>query len=219
MTTTLGQQAVYRLDSSRYMQAIVTNIISGDTVELVAFQDGTAWGDGDGTNVASKLYNSVDKGTGVGEWQPATVVSDAVAAGVATCEGYTDTAISGLPAPDISGACAVPGAGSAVGSPTLNSPRRPSATRPTQITVYGSVAMTSTILGPQSATVVLKADTSATPTTAVGSLPFALSGVGATATMPFTMTYDVPANHYYQVTATTSANATVTLSHINEQMQ
>ena len=213
MTTSAGQPAVYRLGSSRYVQAVVTKVVSGDTVELVAFSDGSAWGDGDPASLGAKVYDSIALGTGVGEWQPGTLVDAAIAAATTNLAtySYVDSGVAGR--------CAVPGAGSAVGSPAFATPRRPSTTRPTRVTVYGSFAMASTLLGPQSGTATLLADSSATPSTQVGVAPAALSGVAANATVPWTMTYDVPANHWYQVTVSVSANTTANLLHINEQVQ
>lgn len=194
--TTVGQQAVYRLASSRYMQALVTKIVSGNTIELVAYSDGSAWGDGDPASLGAKLYESVALGTGVGEWQPGTLVGDAVTAGVSglataasvtaaigTCEGYCDTAIAplatsssvtsaiaaaiaGIPADDDSALCAVPGASSTV-SLAASTPRRPSTTRPVMVMLTGSWSWNLTALGTQTGSLSLQSDSISTPSAVI----------------------------------------------------
>ncbi len=118
---------------------------------------------------------------------------------------------------DDSDLCVVPAAGSPV-TLALSTPRRPSTARPTRVTVYGQISLTSTLLGPQTATATLKSDSSATPSTAVGVATAALSGVVATSAPPYTLTYDVPTGHYYQVVASGGGSAGVSISHINEQV-
>jgi hypothetical protein len=208
---TPGQQAVYRLASSRYMQAVVTKIVSGSTVELVVLGDGVAWGDGDPASLGAKVYTSIPQGSDVGEWLPGTIVDDTVTAAVAGLASgtYVDA--------EVAGACAVPGAGAPI-SLALSTPRQPSATRPTQLTVYGTMELASTVLTPQSATVELQSSASSTPTAVVGGpLTASLSGVLATQMSPWTVTYIVPPAHYYQVVKTAGAG-TVSITHINEQV-
>ncbi len=195
---------------------------------------------------AGTLRN-VTKGTSVGQWKEVDVtdpVTTAIADAIDGISGFTTTAevndaieaaqagyatevyvdagilaaISGIPEDDDSGLCSVPGPGGAVSSPALSTPRRPSTNRPTRITAYLTVAMTSTLLGAQSATVELHADSGATPTTVAGGpLVAALSGVAASSTIPMTLTYDLPAGHYYQIVKTANTGTpTVTITHINE---
>lgn len=226
MTAKLGQPVKVQITSGRYSIGAVSKIISGDTVNIVAFTDGVdPWPTADIPNglVAGSL-TSVTKGTGVGQWQEVDVpdtVAAAIAAAVSSITGfateaYVDSAIAAIPPDDYSGLCAAPGAGSSIGSPALATPRRPSTTRPTRVTVYANAALTSTLLTPQSATVELRADSSATPTTPVGGvLTASLGGIAASATIPMTLTYDLPANHYYSVVQTAGAG-TVTISRIEE---
>lgn len=209
--TAVGQQAVYRLGASRYMQAIVTKIVSGDTVELVAFQDGAAWGDGDGTNIAAKLYDSVALGTGVGEWQPGTLVSAAITAAT------TDLATYSYVDSETASLCEVPGAGSSQVSLGLNAARRPSTTRPVQVNATGQISLTSTLLGAKAAAVSLLSDASNPPTTSRGTQPFNLSGVVATVAPPWSLTYDVPPGHYYMLATSGTDAGGVSLSTITEQ--
>ena len=218
MATLLGQRVAYRTSSTRTVPALVTHVVSGDQVNLVGLVDiNSDWPTGEGVpGHPCNLFTSVNKGTGVGEWQECDVEPGTTS--------YVDSTVTELASTTYvdsgdAGRCAVPGAGSAVSSPALSTPRRPSTTRPTRVTVYGTIALTSTLLAPQSATVELQADSSSTPTTTVGGpLSASLSGVAASMTVPFTLTYDVPAGHYYQVVQTVAGGA-VTLTHINEQVQ
>lgn len=226
MSAKLGQPVTVQITSGRYSIGAICKIISGDTVNICAFTDGVnPWPTIDIPNglVAGSL-TSVTKGSGVGQWQEVDVpdtVAAAIAAAVAAVTGfateaYVDTAIAGLPADDYSGLCACPAAGSAVSSPALNTPRRPNTSRPTRVTVYATVALTSTLLTAQAATVELRADSSSTPTTVVGGpLTASLSGISAGATFPMTFTYDVPVGHYYSVVQTSGAGA-VTITRIEE---
>lgn len=215
-----------QITSGRYSIGAISKIISGDTVNIVAFTDGAnPWPTIDTFNglVAGSL-TSVTKGSGVGQWQEVDVpdtVAAAMAAAVASITGfatesYVDAAISGIPADDYTALCACPAAGSAVSSPALSTPRQPSTTRPTRVTVYAQVALTSTLLTPQSATVEMRADSGATPTAVVGGpLTVSLGGLAATTTAPMTFTYDVPVGHYYSVVQTAGAGA-VTITRIEE---
>ncbi len=152
----------------------------------------------------------------VGAAVASLATSASVTGAIVTAEAYTDAAISAIPADDDSGLCVVPGAGAGV-TLTLGTARRPSTTRPTLVTVCGTAAMTSTLLGAQSATVTLYADSSSTPTTVVGVCgPMTLSGVAATTTHAWTAVYAVPAGHYYLIAATGGAAGGVSIAHINE---
>jgi hypothetical protein len=209
---TLGQQAVYRLGSSRYVQAIVTKIVSGDTVQLVCFSDGSAWGDGDPASLGAKVYDSIALGSGVGEWQPGTLVGDAITAATTNLATYSYT--DGGDA----ARCALPGAGSGV-SLALATPRRPSTTRPTRVDVYGQFTLATALLAAQGATVVLQVDSSATPSTTVAGPLTVNNGIGTvgTAQIPWTMSYEVPTGHYYQVVqSATVGTGAASITHINE---
>lgn len=204
---TVGQQAVYRLESSRYVNAVVTKIVSGSTVELVCFSDGSAWGDGDPASLGAKVYDSVALGTSVGQWQPGTVVDDAVAAGVAglASEAYVDSA---------STAClAVPGASSTV-SLASGTPRQPSATRPVLVMVSGSWSWSLNAIGTVTGSLTLKADSSSTPTTVIRAPAWSRGitvgvVVGDTGTMPVEFDLVVPPGHYYSVTSAGGATFSI----------
>lgn len=210
-----------QITSGRYSLAAVVKIINAGTeeVNLVAFTDGVnPWPTVDVFNgIVDGSYANVAKGTNVCQWQELAVpqniqdaITDAVSGILASyaTESYVDAATAAC--------CAVPAAGSSVSSPALSSPRRPSTTRPTRVTVYADVALTSTLLAAQSATVELRADSSSTPTTAVGGPQTAsLGGIAASATIPMTLTYDLPVGHYYTVVQTAGAGA-VTITRIEE---
>lgn len=213
---------MFRLASSRYIQAIVTKVVSGDTVELVAYSDGSAWGDGDPASLGAKVYDSVAMGSGVGEWLPGTIVSAAVAAGTSglASTSYVDTATAGLATEAYvdsasSGYVVVP----AVGTTTtlaLGTARRPSTTRPTRVNAYGQIALSSTLLGAKSATVTLLSDSANPPTTSRGAQQFDLSGVVANVSPPWRLSYDVPTGHYYMLVASGPDAAGVSIQPVNE---
>lgn len=135
----------------------------------------------------------------------ACITSAVTAAGV---HGYTigggDTKrLIGGAADDETGRMAVPIAGAPV-TLAVNTPRRPSTTRPTTVTVSGGWSWTLSAIGTQAGALSLKTDTSATPTTVVITQPFSRGltvglSVGDTGTVPYSFTYDVPTGHYYTV--------------------
>lgn len=149
-------------------------------------------------------------------------------------ESYVDTAIAAIDYSDLAttaevataiaaisyaGFVVTPSAGSSV-SLALNTARRPSTTRPTRVSVYANVALASAILALQTATLEMRADTGSTPTTVVAGPLTASSGVGnvGTQVVPITLTYDLPANHYYTIVQSAGAGV-VTISHVNETPQ
>lgn len=227
----LAQPIIFRTSSTRWCPAVIAKIISGTTVNLDAFIDTAV--DWPVTNIPVShpchLYESVAMGTGVGEWQladvpePVTDAIDAATAGLATT-GYVDTAVAGLASTsyvdtavagvDLAGRTAVAGAGVSQLALGLDAARQPSLTRPTRVTATGTIALTSTLITPQSATVELASDSATTPTTVRGSAPATLSGVVASLTLPWSLTYDVPAGHYYLLA--TSGAGTVALLTLNE---
>lgn len=149
-----------------------------------------------------------------------SAISTAVSS-LATTSAMTaaiSAAIAAIPADDDSGLTVVPAAGAST-SLALATPRRPSTTRPTRVTVYGSIALPTALLAAQGATVEMRADSAATPTTVVGGPLTAASGVGnvGTLNLPWMMTYDLPANHYYSIVqSATTGTGVVSITHINE---
>jgi hypothetical protein len=264
MTASLGQPLKLQITTGRQSIGFVSKIISGDTVNVVVFTDAVQpWPTIDTPNgLVGAYYNSVAKGTSVGQWQeldlPASV-TDAIAAAVATAiaglasdaditaalatvasnlsaalstvagnlasavtafEAEIAAAVSGalseLPEDDDSGLTVVAPAGTSHAGLGLNAARQPSSSRPTRVTASGSMSLTSTLLGAQTASVQFLSDASNPPTTSRGTAPAALSGVAATIGVPWCLIYDVPAGHYYKLVTAASANASVSLSEINE---
>lgn len=180
----------------RFAPALVSLLNGGDNVNLTALIDGLDdWPAP--VNVPSFhpawLYTEVDKGTGVGEWQESSV-----------------------PGAIADGLVAVPSAGTAA-SRTLNTTWTPSADhggRPVRVSVSGTLACTSTLVLAQTAAVELRSDTATTPTTKRADATFTLGGVAASATVPFSVTYDVPAGH--RVRLVTSGAGTVAITSVNE---
>ena len=237
----VGQRIVYRLATSDYRTARITEVVSGTTVDLVAFSNGTAWGDGDPASLASKLYTGIDQGIGVGTWQESTEVDPAVSseidadvsaeasarAAAVSSEASTRASADAELASDIAaleaaaaGYCAVPAAGSSV-SLALNTARQPPATRPVLVAVSGTWAWSLSALGSQSGTATLQSDANSTPTTARPSATCARGisvgiTIGDTGTMPWSLTYIVPPGDYYQVA--TAGTGTFAITHIEEQV-
>jgi hypothetical protein len=216
----VGQRIVYRLASSDYRSARITKIESGTTVTLVAFTTGVDWDAGTPGGVPVVLFGEVAKGTSVGQWQDETTVDPSVSAeidaDVAAEASARDTAIATAAA----GRCAVPAEGSSVGL-ALNTPRQPHATRPVRLSVYGTWAWVLSAIGSQSGTATLKSDSASTPTNThgVASCSRGISvgvTVGDTGTMPWLMSYEVPAGHYYQIA--TTGTGTFAITHIDEQV-
>ena len=202
----VGQVVLLKTSSTRTTPALVTHVNSGDNINLVAAIDNSSdWPDP--VNVPSShptwLYESVDKGTGVGEWQDATVpvaVTDAIS-----------TAADGR----LANAGAPTSAGLTLGGSGVQL----SSTRPTRLNARLTASMTSTLLGPQNYTVELRCDSGSTPTTVVDDASGALSGVAATTDQPAKLSVLVPAGHYCRiVTSAASANATVTLVAATKQV-
>lgn len=66
-----GQAVLVQCSTGRYHPAWVINVNSGDNVNLMAFSDEDTWDDGTnaGGSGFTHFIDSVDKGTGVGQWQ------------------------------------------------------------------------------------------------------------------------------------------------------
>lgn len=274
MSASKGQIVEVQITSARWSLAAVAKIISGDTVNLVAFTDAVdPWPTIETPNglIAGSLA-SVTKGTGIGQWRELALptattaaietavaaalteyateddIEGAVAAALATVASNLASAVStaasnlasavstinsdmaeiasavatlagiveAIPTDDDSGLTVVAGAGTAHSGLGLNTARQPSSTRPTRVVATGSMSLTSTLLGAQTASVDFLSDSSNPPTTRRGRQPAALSGVAATVSMPWALSYDVPAGHYYKLVSVTSANASVALDDITE---
>lgn len=274
MSASKGQVVEVQITSGRWSLAAVAKIVSGDTVNLVAFTDAVdPWPTIDTPNglIAGSL-SSVTKGTSTGQWRDLALpsattaaiasavaaaltdystdddISAAVTAALATVAANLASAastaasslassvttinadmaeiasglstlagvVAAIPADDDSGLTVIAGAGSAHSGLGLNAARQPSSARPTRVVATGSMSLTSTLLGAQTASVDLLSDSSNPPTTRRGRQPAGLSGVAATATVPWTLSYDVPAGHYYKLVTANTANASVALDDITE---
>ncbi len=255
-----GQVVEVQITTGRWSLAAVVKIISGDTVNLVAFTDAVdPWPDVSTPNglIAGSLA-SVAKGTGVGQWRELalpTATTDAISAAVAAAlEDYATEAdiatavaaalataasnlasavaslsgdIAGVAAAvavvsddveniDLAGLTVVAPAGTSHSGLGFNTTRQPNTTRPTRVDATGSMSLTSSLLGSQTASVELLSDSSNPPTTRRARQPSALSGVAANVTMPWHVGYDVPAGHYYKLVPAASANASCSIDDINE---
>lgn len=186
----LGQQAIYRLESSRFVHGVVSKIISGNTVQLVCHNDGLEWGGGDPSVFGTKIFDNVDLGFEIGEWQPSTLIDDMIA-----------------------GCLLIPGSSSSIPL-AANTPRQPNTTRPVIVTIVGSWSWNLVAIGTQTGSLTLISDSSSTPTTAIYS-PSWSRGIGVgltvndTGTMPIFLSYIVPPEDFYKVTVTGGATFVV----------
>lgn len=228
---TIGQIVLLRTSETRAAPALVSKVLGPELVNLVALIDAPE--DWPVTGVPSThptwLYTSVAAGPGVGQWQPAELpasvqgaIDAAVAAGLLGAGFATmaelEAATSGLASAAALAeaiatrqAAAGPGTESPIG---VNVTRIPNATRPTRVTATGTIKVASTLLLPQAAAVELRSDAQAEPGTVRGVQRAALSGVIATMTVPWCLTYDVPAGHSYRLA--TSGTGEVLLITLNE---
>lgn len=205
--TTTPQLVYYRTSDTRTAIGVITFIVDGDIVNLVAFCD--TEDDWPVTNIPSTvhpahLYPNVAKGPGVGQWQEADLpvsasVMTAIAA-AAIAAGYV----------------AVPTAGTSPAR-TKDAVFTPSADhggRPVRLTVTGMLTCTSTLIAPETASIELRSDSTAAPTTKRADQSFTLSGVVATLTVPFFLSYDVPPGD--TVKLVTGGQGAVAITSVNE---
>lgn len=126
MSASLGQVITVQITSGRFSVAVVTKIITGDLIDLVALTDTVnPWPTVDTPNgVVVAPYQSIAKGSAVGQWQDlgvSSAVSDAIAAAVSAATAGLPTtasvtaAIAALAATDAAGlATAVTGLNSTI---------------------------------------------------------------------------------------------------------
>jgi hypothetical protein len=156
----VGEQVVLRTGTSQYFPGTVASIVSGSTINLVAHTDGSTWADnGTPGYIPTRTFTSIALGTGVGQYQPTTIIADTVAAVGYALESYVDgltPSYLALPAAPSSSGMTIGGSGVQI-----------HATRPSLVVVRGTASMTSTLIGGQAYTVELRCDSNATPTTVV----------------------------------------------------
>lgn len=226
MTTTVGQRLKFQTASGRYHHGFVTHVVTGDTVHLTCFSDGSEWADvGYGTQAAGisgQCYLSVSMGSGVGEWQAVNVESYATTGELDdyATHGDVSTAIAAIPYDP--GRMAIAGAGSSAGLTLGAAGVQLSTTRPTSLVVRGTASMTSTLAGGQAFTVELRCDSGATPTAVVDDASGSLTQtLGLTVTLaalqPWKLVYNVPAGHYVRVVQSAGA-ATLALTGATKQV-
>lgn len=222
----VGQVVIYKTSSTRSSPALVSKIVSGDTVNLVAVID--ASDDWPVINVPSTnpawLYTSIAKGTGVGEWQEATIPTVLIDEMESQAEGVVATELGGGGA--ITSAIETATAGQ-LASPTgwsspartLNSNFKPSATRTTLTTYSGTWSGTLTATGSVAGVIQLLSDTAGTPTTECDDQQPAFSatlliGVALTQVSPWKVTCMVPAD--FNVRLATSGTGSFAITSITE---
>lgn len=216
----VGELVTYRTATSQYNLAVIGRVVSGSTVDLVAFSDGTTWQDqSTPPGVATITYYSVALGSSVGQYQATTIIEDTIdAAGFATeawvsSNGYATTSyVNGL-APNY---LALPPAPSSASLTLGGSGVQLHASRPVLVTVRGTASMTSTLAGGQAYTVDLRCDSGSTPTAVVddaaGSLTQTLGlSVSLTEVQPWKLVTLARAGDYCRVVQSAGA-ATLALT-------
>lgn len=198
----LGQIVLLKTQSSpaRVSPAVVSLVIDSDTANLDALIDINEDWPGTSTpyTYTCKQFLSAARGTGVGEWQEADVPPPIAAAIASGISGLATT--SALTAA-IAGCSATPGAGTHP-SLTLGTARQPSTTRPTRVTISGTWTASLSATGSAAGVIELRSDSASTPTTVQddaqpGFSATLLIGISVTQVVPWKLTYDVPAGHYY----------------------
>ena len=214
MTAQLGQTVALKTQTSptRVAFGLITKIISGDTVNLTALIDDTDdWPAP--TYVPSShpawLFESVAKGTGVGEWQDVTL-SDVQTAAIAA-------AVSGLAT--AAAVTVIPIAGTSRSITIGTDFQATDTSRPARFTISGTWSQALSLTGSIAGTVQLKAGASSNPSAVVDDAQPGLSatlalGVALTPTVPWKLAYDLPAGHFARVVVASGSGFAIT--HCNE---
>lgn len=182
-----GQPVLYRWDSTHVYHAVITKVISGNTVNLVAFSHVDAnWGDGNSGSIPAIPYDSVPMGS---------------------CDDcWTDNTPPQLP--QLVTSTSTP-------SFTLNgSAIQSSTTRDVELTFTVSVSNTLTLAGGQSGQVDLVCDSSASPSTVVqtgaaSSTGTVVIGISLTTSTTLVLRHRVPAGDYCKLTSTGTGTTTL----------
>lgn len=158
----IGQNVTYHYNLTQDYNAIVTRVVSGTTVNLVAFANGDAWWqDGNYGTTATVRYTSVDygaQGIAANTWSESAIgVGATGATGATGAQGAQGTTGPSALVTNTSS-----------GSYTLNgSGIQCSSTKDCEIDVSVDVSGSVTVSGGYDGDVTLLCDTSATPTTVV----------------------------------------------------
>jgi hypothetical protein len=201
MAASKSQFVEYQISTARYLLAAITRIVSGDTVNLLAFTDDEAPVDPDdlpaGTTFAR--FTDVAKGSAVGEWRDLALPADTTAL--------------------LDGKLSVPAAAEAVVL-AIDTFRAPSTVReddrPTLVTAVvswsiiesGEAAMLEVIVGAGGA-----------PTAIAFSVPFTFDDatVGAIdVQIPAVISFLVPAGHAYKLKTGAGGGGTFAVASIAE---
>lgn len=194
MTAVVGAQIIYTDPWGDTHDAIVDAIVSGDTINLVAFTNGTIWGSGSPAAVPALTFASVPKGVGINTWTDGTATATAVNA-------LLGAAIAGA----LVSTLGVPPAGTGR-TPTFNTAYQPNATRPTLLSWWGSVTSTLTLTGTAGQIEILS-DASNPPATTRGKIVGGATNgiavaVGLTLVNGGGGAYIVPAGHFVMFKST-----------------
>lgn len=234
----VGDLVTLRIATSQYNLAIVGKVVSGTTLNLVAFTDGGTWQDtSDPPNFSTITYYNRTPGTSVGQYQTTTIIADTVsAAGFATSSSVTSAiaaAVAGLATSsyvDVAAAdlesyvdtlgptyLALPTAPSSAGLTLGGAGVQLSATRPVQLVVRGTATMASLLGSTVAFTVELRCDSGSTPTAVVDSDAGSFADtVAATSVVPWKLVTMAREDDYCRVVQSAGA-ATLALTGSSKQ--
>lgn len=201
--TTNPQLCVYHADTGRDLYGFVTHDNGGGNVDIVLMTDSTDWPappDVLSYTFSTRLYEGIDQGSSVGEWEP-----------------WNPNPV------DISGLCDVPGAVTSAGLTLGASAVQLSTTRPALLAVRGTASQVSTLIAGQAYTVQLIVGPTNTPSAVVddasGSFTQAL---GLTVTLTdldaWKLVTIVPAGYYVKAAVLAGSTATVVLTASSMQL-
>lgn len=145
--TTSPQLCVYHAATGRNLYGFVTHDNGGGNVDIVLLTDSTDWPappDVLSYTFSTRLYEDIDQGTSIGQWEP---------------WNPNPVVLSGL--------CNVPSAVTSAGLTLGGSAVQLSTTRPALLIVRGTASQVSTLIAGQSYTVQLIVGPTSTPTTVV----------------------------------------------------
>jgi len=182
----VGDQVIYHVNAGEDRTAVVTGIVSGTTVDIVAFSNGSDFGDGNPGWMGAAIYTNVTPGTSFGQYSTGTSVADLVSG-----LGYLQPPVGSSPGLSLAG-----------GAIQL------SASRTVLLTVRGTASMVSG----QGFVLELRCDAGSTPTAVVDDATGSLSDApGATVVVPWKLVAMAPPGQYCQVVQASGA-ASLTLT-------
>lgn len=189
----VGQHVLYKYDDSHIYDAVVSAVVSGDTINMVAFSNGSTWYNTVPSSVPAFTLYSVDKGTGDNRWGDNPNVGLTGPTGATGATGTTGATGPGALVTSTS-----------TSSFTLNgSAVQLNSTHDTIVAMSVSFSLPLSVIAGATGTVHLICDNSGTPTTEVFTLSRGnAGGLLTTDTSTLAFLWRVPAGHFCKFTTT-----------------